>query len=109
MRVRCQRQFSNHLDELLTLKLRNKEPKASQSALIQYAVRDAKRSLEDTTADFRHAASVAAFGMVLRESPHRGEATMDMARELAIGALGEHNDSYRTEFIELIDKAKLIE
>ena len=51
-------------------------------------------------------ASVAGFGMVLRDSPHRGDATLDSMGALARGALGADPRGYRREFLELVDAAR---
>ncbi|MCC6732912.1 MAG: DUF3520 domain-containing protein, partial [Candidatus Omnitrophica bacterium] len=52
------------------------------------------------------AASVATFGMVLRNSPFRGGATFDMALNLAQQGKGQDKEGYRSEFIQLIGLAK---
>lgn len=54
------------------------------------------------------AAGIAAYGMLLRESPYKGEATYQMAKELAQSGLSYDPYGYRTELISLIDKAFLI-
>ncbi|MGH9323688.1 MAG: YfbK domain-containing protein [Vicinamibacteria bacterium] len=55
------------------------------------------------------AAAVASFGMLLRESPHRGEGTWEMVEELARGAKGDDRDGYRAEFLELVALASEIQ
>lgn len=54
--------------------------------------------------DFYFAAGVAAFGMVLRESPYKGDATIDMARSLVEGHLGKDPHDYRAGLLQLMDK-----
>jgi Ca-activated chloride channel family protein len=49
---------------------------------------------------------VAGFGMVLRESQHRGSATYDAVLELAQEGLGRDESGYRREFVELVKKAR---
>lgn len=95
-------------DELLTLKLRYKRPDEETSRLMQFPLRDGGGVLEATSADFRFAASVASFGMLLRESAHRGESTFTLVRSLAKEALGEDVGGYRRAFLELVDKAEEI-
>lgn len=58
-----------------------------------------------TSDDFRFAAGLAAYGMVLRESQYRGNATFKMAEEYAAGALGQDPFGYRAEAVQLIKKA----
>ena len=92
--------------EMLALKLRYKEPEGDTSTLIQFPVTDSGKGFQQTDRDFKFAASVAAFGMLLRNSPYSGTATMDrvlnMARE---GALGD-DYGYRTEFLALVERAQ---
>jgi Ca-activated chloride channel family protein len=92
--------------EMMTVKLRYKEPKEMQSKLLSVPVRDPGDGMEQASVDHRFAASVAAFGMVLRESPHKGNATHEMALKLAKGALGTDPGGYRGEFIRLAEIAR---
>jgi Ca-activated chloride channel family protein len=93
-------------EELMTVKLRYKEPEGSTSKLLTAAVKDMRTSWRGTSSDFRFAASVAAFGMVLRDSPYKGNADYNLALELASGARGRDNNGYRSEFINLVEKAR---
>ena len=54
--------------------------------------------------DFYFAAGIAAYGMVLRESPYKGDATIDMARSLVEGHLGKDPHDYRAGLLQLMDK-----
>ena len=63
-------------DEWLTVQLRYKEPDGTTSRLLTHPVR-VRRPAAEPTGDFRFAAAVAAFGLVLRESEYRGTATLD--------------------------------
>ena len=56
--------------------------------------------------DFYFAAGVAAYGMVLRNSPYKGDATIDMAQKLVKGSLGSDSHGYRAKLLGLMDKAK---
>jgi Ca-activated chloride channel family protein len=86
-------------DELLYVKLRYKEPSGAASKLLTHVVRD---SVTDPSADFRFAAAVAAFGMVLRDSPYKGQATFDQALSLAEAGRGADENGDRGEFISLV-------
>lgn len=92
--------------ELFTIKLRYKEPDAQRSKLIEFPVRDEQRKLGQASDDFRFAASVAGFGMLLRNSPHRGNLTMAAVAEMAQAGVGDDAFGYRAEFVELIKKAR---
>jgi Ca-activated chloride channel family protein len=92
--------------ELLTVKLRYKEPEGEVSRLLERPVKDEKKSYAGATADFKFAAAVASFGMLLRDSPHKGSATFDSVLELAREGVGADSHGYRMELIELVRKAK---
>jgi Ca-activated chloride channel homolog len=88
--------------ELATIKLRYKLPDGDESALIESAVRD-RRDRGMPTGDFRWAASVAEFGMLLRDSPYRGAASYDQVLTLASSAASGER---QREFVEMVRKAK---
>jgi Ca-activated chloride channel family protein len=92
--------------ELLTLKVRHKEPNGTTSRLDQFAVTDSGETLSSASGDFKFAAAVAAFGMLLRDSPHKGEITFDGVRELARSGKGRDPWGYRGEFLDLVHMAK---
>lgn len=94
--------------ELLTLKLRYKAPEANVSERRDFVVRDGGRSYAQASADFRFAASVAAFGMILRDSMYRGSSTLGGVIELAGEALGTDPGGYRAEFVELVQRAQAV-
>jgi Ca-activated chloride channel family protein len=93
-------------DELLTLKLRYKRPDSDTSRLMSQPVRDAVSG--EASSDLRWAASVACFGMLLRNSEHKGQATLAMADSLARGAVGADPEGHRHEFVSLIEKARAL-
>ena len=93
-------------DELLTLKLRYKAPDGDVSTLREFPFKDAGRSFAQSTRDFRFAAAVAGYGMMLRDSPHKGGANWALVHELAIEGKGEDRDGYRAEFVGLVEKAR---
>lgn len=93
-------------DDLLTVKLRWKEPEGDTSALKEVPVLDRGLTLGMASADFKFAAAVAVFGMVLRDSEHKGGATLDTALELGSEGRGSDRGGYRGEFLALVRKAK---
>ncbi|WP_128545731.1 YfbK domain-containing protein [Larkinella soli] len=93
-------------NELLTLKLRYKLPDSETSRLMSHVVGFQPRPWEKTSVDFRFAASVAEFGLLLRESDFRGEATYTQVEALARQALGRDPEGYRKEFIQLVKRAR---
>ena len=92
--------------ELLTLKLRYKEPNGTESSLLTFPIKDARQKLSEASPDFRFAASVAAFGMLLRKSQYKGNATLDSVRQLASDSLGDDASGYRREFVAMVDRAR---
>jgi Ca-activated chloride channel family protein len=95
-------------NELLTVKLRYKEPDGSVSKLLEFPVTDGGAPYGRASEDFKFSASVAAFGMILRDSPHKGTATFDGVIELAEEGVGPDAGGYRAEFITLAQKAKAL-
>lgn len=93
-------------DELLTLKLRYKEPTGEKSKLIEIPVKDQDRKFAAASADFQFAASVASFGMTLRKSKYNGDTTFDGILEIARSAQGNDPSGYRAEFVQLVQRAK---
>ncbi|MBI2194758.1 MAG: VWA domain-containing protein [Planctomycetes bacterium] len=94
--------------EMMTVKLRYKQPDGDTSKLLEFPVTDGGLSYLQASGDFKFAASVAAFGMILRDSPHKGTSTLDAVLELADEGKGSDREGYRAEFIELVKKAKAI-
>jgi len=94
---------SPHGDELLYVKLRYKDPRGETSRLIERSVRGSEASPSE---DFRFAAAVAEFGLLLRGSEHRGSATFEEVRTAAAGASGRDREGYRAEFIKLVGIAE---
>ncbi|RPI98981.1 MAG: DUF3520 domain-containing protein, partial [Chloroflexi bacterium] len=92
--------------DMLTLKLRYKEPEGQDSKLITVPVTDPGIGYAQASADFKFASAVAAFGMVLRDSPHKGTASLEAATELAAEGLGPDREGYRAEFLGLVKKAE---
>ncbi len=99
-------QTSGNSNELLTVKLRYKQPAGSTSQLIEVPVADSGESFSQSSTDFRFAAAVAAFGMLLRNSPHKGAATYGEVLNIARDTLGKDQGGYRGEFVKLVAKAQ---
>ncbi len=91
--------------ELCTLKLRYKEPDDHKSKLLEFVIRDGGNTIDNASHDFKHAAAVAVFGMLLRDSKHKGSATFALALGLAETGRGQDRHAYRLEFIGLVKEA----
>ena len=90
----------------MLLKLRYKDPESEKSRLLEIPVYDDTRPFQRATDDFRFAAAVAAFGMLLRDSPHKGEATFDQVLSWAESSQGTDAGGYRLDFLQLVDSAR---
>lgn len=88
--------------EWMNLKIRYKEPESDSSRLCTYPVTEEAYSREPS-ADFRFAAAVAEFGLLLRDSEYKKDASFENVRELLKGADTE-NDEYKDEFSYLVRK-----
>jgi len=99
---------SQFKDELMTLKFRYKPPKDEKSILIEHIVKNESLKFEKTSDNFRFSASVAGFGMLLRDSEFKGDVDFKKLIELALNSKGKDENNYRKEFISLIKKAKQI-
>ncbi len=92
-------------NEMLTLKLRYKQPDEDESTKIEFTLVDEGKSFAKASDDFRFAASVTEFGLLLRNSKHRGKANFDSVRTNCESSLGEDKHGYREEFLDLVDNA----
>ncbi len=94
--------------ELLTVKLRYKAPDGDTSKLLEFPLIDKNAAFIDASGDFKFAAAVAGFGMVLRDSPHKGAATLAEVLHWAEQGTGSDAGGYRGEFISLVKQAETI-
>jgi Ca-activated chloride channel family protein len=92
--------------ELMTVKFRYKKPDGDKSRLITVTALDQNIKLSKTSDNFRFSAAVAEFGMLLRDSKHKGDSSYDQVIKLASGSKGEDSEGYRAEFIRLVELAK---
>jgi Ca-activated chloride channel homolog len=88
--------------ELMTVKIRYKQPDGKTSKLLSQPVKSGVTALAQTTVDFRWAVAVAGFGMMLRESPNRGNLSWDQVEKLAEGSMGPDTEGYRKELLQLV-------
>lgn len=93
-------------NELMQVKLRYKQPDQDTSQLITAPVVDKGLTLAQASNNFKFSASVAEFGMVLRESQYKGNGNLDHVLQLASQSQGADLDGYRAEFIRLVKRAK---
>jgi Ca-activated chloride channel family protein len=93
-------------NEMLTVKFRYKQPKDSTSILIEKTIAKASNSFESASENLRFAATVAQFGMLLRNSEYKGTTSFDGVIEQAKNSKTFDGDGYRAEFINLVKASK---
>jgi Ca-activated chloride channel family protein len=93
--------------ELLTLKIRYKEPDGDKSTKLEFPITDNGNKFAQASDDFKFASSVASFGMLLRGSEFKGDATYAGVKEIAESASRARDPhGYRKEFVEMVAKAR---
>ncbi len=95
-------------NDAFELKLRYKDPDSDTSKLLLFPIADSDRPLSDASPDFQFAAAVAGFGMLLRDSPHKGNTTFNMVVELANAGKGDDPHGYRSELVRLVKLAQAL-
>jgi Ca-activated chloride channel family protein len=89
-------------DEAMTVKVRYKQPDGDTSTLAAVAVKNSTAP----TSELGFASAVAEFGMLLRDSEHKGSSSFADVRERASRFKGNDPFGHRAEFIRLIDAAE---
>lgn len=93
-------------NELLTVKLRYKEPNENESKLLSIGLTDRQTAFEGASENLRFASSVAQFGLLLRDSRYKGNANFDNLLATAQNSRGSDLKGYRSEFLEMVGKAR---
>jgi Ca-activated chloride channel family protein len=119
-----------YTNELLNVKLRYKRPNNSTypsdlhpvqpadlidetknsdtSKMIQFPLIDQPVAFAQTSNNFRFAAAVGEFGMLLRNSQYKGNGDYKLVEDLAKNAMGSDEEGYRKEFVQLVETAALL-
>ena len=97
-----------HTSEIMTVKFKYKAQDGDVSRLITHTVNDDDMAIAKTSENFRFAASVAEFGMLLRDSEFKADASFDNVIKMARKARGSDTEGYRSEFIRLAESAALL-
>lgn len=100
--------ISSTTNELMTIKLRYKKPDEEVSKLIVHPLVDSNIALAKTSDNFRWSASVAAFGMLLRDSEYCKDYSYDKVVQMAQSSKGEDKEGYRIEFINMVKSMGLL-
>lgn len=90
--------------ELLTVKLRYKQPDGDKSVKMELPVVDNGKN--EVSSDMRFASAVAMFGQLLKGSEFKGNATYQKAIDLARSGISNDKDGYKAEFVRLAEAVK---
>ncbi len=93
-------------NDLATVKFRYKQPDGNTSKEIIHPIGDRLQPLANTSSNFRFSASVAMFGMLLKDSPYKGNAAYEHVIALAETARTEDKEGYKAEYIRLVKSVK---
>ena len=99
---------ANNKAELLTVKLRYKQPDGKTSTLYEEPVQGKILAERSTSKSFRFSAAVAEFGLILRDSKYKENASVEQILSLAQGGRGADTEGYRGEFIKLVKTAETL-
>jgi Ca-activated chloride channel homolog len=92
--------------ELMTVNVRYKPPQGDVSTKFSVVVPDTLKPIAQASDDYRFGVAVANVALVLRGSPDVKQSSLDSARALAAGAVGQDMHGDRREFLAMIDEAK---
>lgn len=90
-------------DALGIIKLRYKLPEGENSQVMTISVENRPLSFSASSENYRFAAAVASFGLLLRQSPYRQDCNYELIKTIAANAKGKDPRGLRMEFIELVN------
>ncbi len=93
-------------DELMTVKLRYKEPAGETSKELRTVVRETSADAAKVPTNLGFASAVAEFGLLLFDSKYKGNASYEQVLDLARANRGDDIHGYRGEFVRLVELAK---
>lgn len=96
-------------EEMMTVKVRYKKPDSDKSVLFDQPVKAASISFEKCSDNLRFASAVAEFGLLLRGSEFKGNATYADVIQHARAAFGKDEEGYRSEFVQLVKAAQSLD
>ena len=96
-------------DEVLTVKIRYKEPDGNKSKELSETLKGDPVELNKSSNNFRFSAAAAEFSMILRNSEFKGDADLKSVMDLAKHAKGDDQYGYRAEFLTLVERADVLD
>ena len=92
-----------------TIDFRYKLPDEDSSIPLSLEITDDGHSFAQASESMRFAASVASFGLLLRDSEYKGQTSYDAISDWASSATYYDPEGYREEFLELVSKARALD
>ncbi len=92
--------------ETATVKLRFKQPDGESSVERTLVVHDDAQNWRAASTELRFAAAVASFGLILRQSPHKGSSTLELVSHLAKGATAFDPNGHRAAFLAMVERSR---
>jgi Ca-activated chloride channel family protein len=98
---------NSNSDEILTVKFRYKAPQGKTSKLIVRHLNGKSIPLTKSSNNFKFSAAVAEFGLLLRNSKHKANASFKHVIQLSKNSKGQDDHGYRAEFIRLVEMSEM--
>ncbi|MFO8023094.1 MAG: von Willebrand factor type A domain-containing protein [Perlabentimonas sp.] len=92
-------------NDLMTVKIRYKEPGEEDSQLISHAVEFDKTK---SSSNLQFASAVAEFGMLLRDSEFKGSSSFTSILNRAKFSLNNDDFGYKADFIKMVEMAEML-
>lgn len=89
--------------ELMTVKIRYKQPTGDKSKLLVHTVNRTTKGWEQASENFRFASAVAGYGMLVRNSEFKGTITYNRLLKMIKNAIGTDEQGYRKEFKNIVE------
>ncbi|MEP7252313.1 MAG: VWA domain-containing protein [Ginsengibacter sp.] len=105
LKYQSKKEIIESTPEVMNIKLRYKLPEANVSKLITYPVNNSNLTLENTSRNFRFAAAVAEFGLLLRQSSFKQKSNYEQVIKIANSATGNDENGYRSGFVTLVKES----
>ena len=97
---------ATYTDELATIKFRYKQPDGETSKEMVHTIADNTLRWENATENTRFSASVAMFGMLLKDAKYKGTSTYEDVISMAANSKSNDKEGYRAEFVRLVKAVK---
>jgi Ca-activated chloride channel family protein len=96
-------QASANSNELMTVKIRYKQPAGDKSKLLVHTVNKTTKGWEQASENFRFASAVAGYGMLVRNSEFKGNVTYNRLVKMIKSSIGTDEQGYRREFKNIVE------